>query len=482
MAEEKKKMLTAKKEENFSEWYSQVIINSEFADYSAVSGVIVFRPMAYFAWDSIRTATSKLFRENGIQDVYFPLFIPERFLEKEKEHVEGFSPEVAWVTHAGKSELEERLAVRPTSETIMYDSYARWIRSWRDLPMRYNQWNNVVRWEFKHPTPFLRTREFLWNEGHTVFANEEEANAERDVILGIYEKVLKEYLALPGIPGKKTDKEKFAGAVASYSIEHVMPDGWVIQGPDFHNDGQNFAKVFDIKFIDKDNSEKYPYQNTFAISTRELGVMIAIHGDNHGLIIPPKLALIQVVIVPIYNNSNKQKVLEALAKIRSAIGDYIRVYVDDRDSYSPGWKFNEWELKGVPIRIELGEKEIAGNKVMVARRDTLNKVLLDNDNIKDELLAMLDDINKNLYERAKALMLSHIHKVEKFEELKEVIAKGGIARSPWCGKRECEDKVKEETGAKATNMPFDAQDYAVGKKCVYCGNTAHFVVDFARSY
>ncbi|MGC8687097.1 MAG: proline--tRNA ligase [Candidatus Micrarchaeia archaeon] len=482
MAEEKKRMLTAKKEENFSEWYSQVIINSEFADYSAVSGVIVFRPMAYFAWDSIKNATSKLFRENGIQDVYFPLFIPERFLEKEKEHVEGFSPEVAWVTHAGKSELDERLAVRPTSETIMYDSYARWIRSWRDLPMRYNQWNNVVRWEFKHPTPFLRSREFLWNEGHTVFATEEEANAERDVILGIYGKILKEYLALPGIPGRKTDKEKFAGALASYSIEHIMPDGWVIQGPDFHNDGQNFAKVFDIKFIDKDNTEKYPYQNTFAISTRELGVMIAVHGDNHGLVMPPKLALIQVVIVPIYKDSNKSRILEAAAKLKDLLSGAIRVYVDDRDSYSPGWKFNEWELKGVPIRIELGEKEILENKVTVARRDTMEKSTLGIEGIKEELLGMLDEINERMYEKAKALMLGHIHKVEKFEELKEVIAKGGVARAPWCGKQECEDRIKEETGAKTANMPFEAQDYATGKKCVYCGEAAHTIVDFARSY
>ncbi|MGC8585972.1 MAG: proline--tRNA ligase [Candidatus Micrarchaeia archaeon] len=477
-----KMMLTAKKEENFSDWYQQVIINSEFADYSAVSGMIVFRPMAYFAWDTIRSATSELFKKSGILDVYFPLFIPERFLEKEKEHVEGFSPEVAWVTHAGKSKLDERLAVRPTSETIMYPSFAKWIRSWRDLPMRYNQWNSVVRWEFKHPTPFLRSREFLWNEGHTVFATREDAEAERDVILGIYAKILKEYLALPGIPGKKTDKEKFAGAEASYSIEHMMPDGWAIQGPDFHNDGQNFAKAFGIKFLDKDGNVKFAYQNTFAISTRELGVMIAVHGDNKGLVIPPKLALIQAVIIPIYNNSNREEVIAKCNELKEKIGKKIRAYIDDNEAYSPGWKFNEWELKGVPVRIEIGGKEAKEGFITVVRRDTLEKSRLSFEKAEAGIEKLLESIHESMYERAEKFMQEHIKKVSTMEELKKAVQSGNFAQAPWCGSMECEDKIKEETGAKATNMPFKVQEEAKGKKCIYCGKDAHAIVNFARSY
>jgi len=477
-----KRMLSAKKEENFSDWYQQVVINSEFVDYSAVSGMIVLRPSAYFAWDTIRNAVSKLFREDGIQDVYFPLFIPEKLLDKEKEHVEGFSPEVAWVTHAGNSKLDERLAVRPTSETIMYDSFAKWIRSWRDLPMRFNQWNNVVRWEFKHPTPLLRTREFLWNEGHTVFATGKEAEAERDVVLGIYKSVLKEYLALPGIIGRKTDKEKFAGALASYSIEHMMPDGWAIQGPAFHIDGQNFAKAFDIKFIDKDGSVKYAFQNTFAITTRELGVMISVHGDNKGLVLPPKIALVQVVIIPIYNDKNKDKVIAAARSLYDSIKGSVRTYIDDTDAYSPGWKFNEWELKGVPLRIEIGEKEISGDSLTAVRRDTSEKIKLSKSDVINQIVEMLAKINESMYERAEKSMVASIHKVSSMNELKKVVSKGGFAQAPWCMSQECEEKIKEETGAKATNMPLDVQGEANGKKCVYCGKDAHAIVNFAKSY
>jgi prolyl-tRNA synthetase len=288
--------LSVKKEENFDKWYIEVILKSGLADYSAVSGCIILRPDAYFMWEQIQRLTDDQFKKVGIQNVYFPLFIPEKFLNKEKEHVEGFSPEVAWVTQTGKSKLDERLAIRPTSETIIYPSFSKWIRSWRDLPMRYNLWNNVVRWEFKHAVPFLRTREFLWNEGHTVFATEEEALAEEKEILGIYKKTTEDLLALPGMLGRKTDKEKFAGAVFSASIEHLMPDGIAIQGPSFHHDGQNFSKSFDITFLDKEKKKQYAWQNTWAISTREIGVMIAVHGDDKGLVLPPRVAPIQVVI------------------------------------------------------------------------------------------------------------------------------------------------------------------------------------------
>ncbi len=479
--EQKKYMLTAKKAENISEWYTQVIINSEFVDYSAVSGMMVYRPDSYFAWDTLKEATDRLFKEAGVQNVYFPLFIPERLLEKEKEHVEGFSPEVAWITHAGKSELSERLAVRPTSETIMYDSFSRWIRSWRDLPIRYNIWASVVRWEFKHPTPLLRSREFLWNEGHSAFATLEEAEKERDQILDIYEKVTREYLALPGIRGRKTEKEKFSGAIASYSIEHLMPDGYSLQGPDHHSDGQNFAKAFDIQFTDKDGIKKYVYQNTYAISTRELGAMVLTHGDDKGLVLPPKLARIQVVIIPIYNNAKKDEILDYSRLIHERIKDKIRSYLDDRDEYTPGWKYNEWEIKGVPIRLEIGKRELGSRKVTVVRRDTGMKETINFDGLETTLQSLLEDIHSTLYSRALDFLNSHIFPVDRYEDLKKLVGKGFV-QAPWCGSGDCEDKVKEETGAKISNLPSDAQHKAKGKKCVYCGRDALHIANFAKSY
>ena len=350
MAEAKQEGITVRKSENFDEWYTQVILKSELADYSPVSGCIVFRPSGYAIWEAIQRETDKEFKKIGIQNTYFPIFIPERLLKKEQEHVKGFSPEVAWVTQAGDSKLEERLAIRPTSETLMYEVISRWVRSWRDLPLRLNQWNNVVRWEFRHPTPLLRSREFLWNEGHTVFATEGEAMAERDEILRIYKTITEEYLALPGLVGKKTDAEKFAGATASYSIEHLMPDGKAIQGPDFHSDGQNFAKVFEITFVDRNGQKQFAWQNTWAISTREIGVMLAIHSDDKGLIVPPRVALFQVVIVPIFDEESRERVLKQAEKLRARLEETTSVKLDDRDHLTPGRKFNEWELKGVPLR------------------------------------------------------------------------------------------------------------------------------------
>lgn len=473
--------IEAKKAENFSDWYTQVLLRSGFIDYTDVSGALAFSPSAYFAWQTISGTVDTAFKKVGIEDVYFPLLIPEKLLKKESEHFEGFVPEVAWVTETGDTKLEERLAIRPTSETIMYRSYSKWIRSWRDLPMRYNQWNNVMRWEFKHPTPFIRSREFLWNEGHTVFATEEEAFAERDVILSIYNSVLKEYLALPGIMGKKSDNEKFAGAVASYSIEHIMPDGWAIQGPDFHSDGQNFAKPFDIKFLDKDGQTKYPYQNTFAITTRELGVMVAIHGDDKGLVIPPRLAYIQVVIVPIYKKDNMEKVNAYVKKIHDELKYDFRVKLDDRDSYSPGFKFNEWEMKGVPIRIEVGEKDMAANVVTIARRDTGEKMQVKAGGVEIKVNELIEEIHANLYDRAVKFMESHITKVNTYDEFKKALKeKGGIISAPWCGDKECEAKIKEENGTKITNIPFDQGKF--GSKCICCAKKSKFAANFAKSY
>lgn len=483
MAEEEsdKKGITVKKSENFSEWYTQIIEKSDFVDYTSVSGCLAFRPDGYFSWETVQRATDELFKELGIQNVYFPTLIPEHLLSKEKEHVKGFSPEVAWVTHTGNSKLEERLAVRPTSETIMYESFAKWIRSWRDLPMRLNQWNSVLRWEFKHPTPLLRSREFLWNEGHTVFASRKEADAEREEILGIYQKILKEYMALPGIAGRKTDAEKFAGAEASYSIEHLVPDGWAIQGPDFHSDGQNFSKAFGIEFINRNGKKEHAYQNTFALTTRQLGIMIAIHGDDKGLVLPPRVARIQVVIVPIYSNENKTAVLKAAGSIATRLKKVARTYLDDSDAYSPGWKFNNWELKGVPLRIEIGERDIKADKVVVARRDTSEKRDVKLKDVEKTVPSLLDKINNNLYSKAKKFLDANTHEVESYAELKKVVGKG-IAQAGWCGSAECEAKAKEETGAKITNMPFDAQTRVRGRKCVVCGEGAKFIANFAKSY
>ncbi|MEM3296767.1 MAG: proline--tRNA ligase, partial [Candidatus Micrarchaeaceae archaeon] len=416
---------------------------------------------------------------------YFPLFIPEHFLKKEQEHLEGFVPEVAWVTETGNSKLSERLAVRPTSETIIYPSFSKWIRSWRDLPVRYNLWNNVVRWEFKNPMPLIRNREFLWNEGHSAYATEKEALAEREVILGIYQKVLKEYLALPGIAGKKTDKEKFAGAVASYSIEHIMPDGWAIQGPDWHFDGQNFARAFNISYLDKSGKKEFVWQNTYAITTREIGIMVATHGDDKGLVIPPKVARIQVVIVPIFKSGNAGPVMEFARKVEAMLKESFRIKLDDREGYTPGYKFNDWELKGVPVRIEIGPKEVKDNEVVIVRRDTGAKTSTGIADIIQKVDIVLNDIQDKLYERAIKFMREHIHKTGDYSEMKRLLKaqKPGIIQAPWCGSRECEDKIKEETSAKITNMPFEENASAPkGMKCVYCGKPAKHIANFARSY
>ena len=460
-----KKEELIKKDDNFSDWYTHVLIDTGFIDYSSVSGCIVLRPDSYFVWEVISRETDKKFKDMGITNTYFPLLIPERLLNKEKEHIAGFSPEVAWVTQTGDTVLDERLAIRPTSEVIMYDSVAKWVRSWRDLPMRLNQWNNVIRWEFKHPTPFLRTREFLWNEGHTIFATEKEADSERMDILTVYLNILKDYLALPGVLGRKTDTEKFAGAESSYSIEHILPDGKAVQGPDFHHDGQRFSKAFNISFIDRDESKKFAYQNTFAISTRVIGVMVATHGDDKGLVIPPKLARIQLVIIPIYNDDTKSRVMEHSSRLFDDLKSTFRVHIDDRDSYSPGWKFHEWELKGIPIRIEVGLREIEKGEVVVVRRDTGVKSTLAQSSLQEQLPVILEDIHNSMYTNALNFLTRNTHKVSDYDGLKDVVAnRGGMAQAPWCGSPECEAKIKEETGAKATNresLPMPGVVWAV---------------------
>ncbi len=472
--------ISEKKSENFDEWYTQVMLKAELADYSPVSGCMVYRPSGYAIWENLQRATDKEFKAAGVQNTYFPLFIPERLLNKEKEHVEGFSPEVAWVTHAGDSKLDERLAVRPTSETIMYEVVARWIRSWRDLPLKLNQWNSVVRWEFKHPTPFLRTREFLWNEGHTLFATRAEADAERDQILGIYRRMTEEYLALPGYLGRKTEQEKFAGAEATYSFEHLLPDGKAIQGPDFHSDGQKFSKAFGIVFIDEKGEKQYAWQNTWAITTRELGVMLAVHGDDKGAVIPPMVASVQVVVVPIVNDENKKEVLSETAKVAATLSGAYRTRLDDRDHLTPGRKFNEWELKGVPLRVELGPRDLKAGQAVLVRRDTKGKRTVKLADVEKEVGNELAEIQRSLFERAKAFLAQNTREAGSLAELKAALARGGIVRVLWCGRNECEDRLKEETGGKIINIPLDQKE--VKGECVSCGEKAKMLVNFARSY
>ena len=473
--------ITAKKGENFDEWYTQVILRSEIADYSPVSGCLVYRPAGYAIWENVQKAVDAEFKRVGIRNSYFPLFIPERLLKKEADHVAGFSPEVAWVTEAGQSKLEERLAIRPTSETLMYEVISRWVRSWRDLPLRLNQWNNVVRWEFRHPTPFLRGREFLWNEGHTVFASKAEADAERDEVLGIYRMVTEEYLAIPGYTGRKTRSETFAGAEATYSIEHLLPDGKAIQGPDFHSDGQRFSKAFDIAFVDEGGERKLAWQNTFAITTREIGVMLAIHSDDKGAVVPPRLAEVQVVVIPIVSDDTKKKVLPEAKKVADSLGLRFRTKLDDRDQLTPGRKFNEWELKGVPLRVELGPRDIDSGQAVLVRRDTGNKRAAKLTALGDEVARDLEEMNRSLLETARESLRKNTRMTTSYEELKKMLdEKGGIVRAPWCGSAECETKLAAETGAKILNIPLD--QHPSDSRCVVCGAHAETIVNIARSY
>ncbi len=477
------KGLTVKKKEDFSEWYTQLIQKAELADYSAVSGCIIYRPNSYLVWEKIRDEVDRRFKAIGIKNAYFPLFIPEKLLQKEASHIEGFSPEVAWVTHAGDSKLDERIAVRPTSETIMYDSYSKWIRSHRDLPLRLNQWNNVVRWEFKHPTPFLRGREFLWNEGHTAFATKKEAEAEKDQIIGIYKEVCENYLALPSLIGKKSEKEKFAGAEYTVSMEFLMPHGKAVQGPDFHHDGQIFAKAFDITFLDDKGEKQYAWQNTWAISTRMLGVLFAVHSDDKGLVLPPKVALTQAVIVPILFDATKDIVLkEAAAIVKKLEKKDIAVHLDSRDDYSPGWKFNEWEMKGIPLRIELGPKDIEKKQAVVVRRDTGEKKFILLDKLETEVPLLLETMQNELYAKAvKHLQASTVMVTSLREAEKELLVEKLIL-GPWCGVTKCEEEFKEKTGAKSLNSPFEQPPLKKEQKCFACGAKAMVWFYFGKSY
>lgn len=482
MPKETKEGITVKKADNFSEWYTQLILKSELADYTAVSGCIAYRPDSYAIWEKIQRTVDQKLKQMGIQNVYFPLFIPESHLKKEAEHVEGFSPEVAWVTHTGKTKLSERLAIRPTSETIMYDSYSKWIRSWRDLPMRYNQWNNVVRWEFKNPVPFLRGREFLWNEGHTVFATRKEAEQEMKDIIDLWADFSREYMALPCLVGQKSEKEKFAGAEYSWSTEFILPNGKAVQGPDAHFDGTKFSKAFNIEFLDKQEKKQNPFQNTWAISTRQIGVMIAIHGDDKGLIIPPMIAPTQVVIIPILFDDSKTKVLKEGQNIKKKLESKgISVKLDDREGYTPGWKFNEWELKGIPLRIEIGPKDIKNKQVTAVRRDNSKKEFFKTNMIETKVKKLLQTIQESLYKKAEKELKSRIVEIKDIKEIKKVVKDKNIAFAPWCGTKKCEGNIKDKNeGIKSLNSPFNQRK--VSSKCFACNDEATVWFYFGRSY
>ena len=473
--------ITISKKEDFSEWYTQVVLKAKLADYAPVKGLIVLRPDGYSIWESLRNTFDKKFSKNGVRNGFLPVLIPESLLGKEQKHFAGFNPEVFWVTHSGENEVGDRLALRPTSETLAYTLYSKWIQSWRDLPLKINFWNTALRAEIKATKPFLRTSEFLWQEGHTVHTTKEEAEEEVLKILDIYKKTVEEELAIPVTTGKKSEKEKFVGAVYTTTMESIMPDGKALQMGTSHFLGQNFSKPFEVKFADKDNIEHFAWQTSWGISWRLIGAMIMTHGDDQGLVLPPKVAPIQVVIVPIYRNEeSKNKVMiksqEILDKLES---QNIRTHVDDRDELSPGYKFNDWELKGIPIRIEIGPKDIEKQTIVVATRYNREKTNLGFDEII-KIPDILEKIQQSMLEAAKIQAEKNTKEVTDYSEFKSNIEKGGFFKSPWCGKIECEEKIKEETSADIRVIPFDSEDSS--KKCIYCQEQSVSMPIFARGY
>lgn len=462
-------------ETDFPQWYTDVVIKTKLVDYGPVKGTMVIRSYGYAIWEIIQREMDARFKAAGVENAYFPMLIPMSFMTKEAEHVEGFAPEVAVVTHAGGEKLAEPLAVRPTSETIIGHMYGKWIESWRDLPLRYNQWCNVMRWE-KTTRPFLRTSEFLWQEGHSVYADGESAEKETINMLRLYEEFANNVLCMPVLTGRKTEKEKFAGAVATYGMEAMMHDGKSLQSGTTHYMGQNFAKAFDIQFTDKDGSLKHGYTMSYGVSTRLIGALIMTHGDQRGLVLPPPVAPVQVVIVPIA--AKKEGVLEACSALKERLtAAGVRVKLDDSDN-SPGWKFNEWEMKGVPVRIELGPRDIEAGKMTVFRRDTCEKGELPLADAEKAVKELLSEIGTKLFNKAKKRMDERVVNAETQDELLNGVNGGNFVRAGWCGCRACEDKVKEF--AQATARVMDENHTA--KTCVVCGKEAKHTVYFARAY
>ncbi|WP_312433031.1 proline--tRNA ligase [Lacrimispora sp.] len=477
MAKEKKLVeAITSMEVDFAQWYTDVVKKAELIDYSSVKGCMVIKPAGYAIWENIQSELDRRFKEVGVENVYMPMFIPESLLEREKDHVEGFAPEVAWVTHGGLEPLQERLCVRPTSETLFCDFYSREIQSYRDLPKLYNQWCSVVRWE-KTTRPFLRSREFLWQEGHTAHATANEAQERTEQMLNIYANFCEEILAMPVIRGQKTDKEKFAGAEATYTIEALMHDGKALQSGTSHNFGDGFAKAFDIQYSDKENKLQYVHQTSWGLSTRLIGGIIMVHGDDSGLVLPPRIAPIQVIIVPV--QQQKEGVLDKAYELKDVLSNY-KVKVDDSDK-SPGWKFSESEMRGIPVRVEIGPRDISENQAVLVRRDTHEKITVSLDEINNKVGELLDSIQKDMLERARIHRDVHTYEATDMDTfVKTVEEKPGFVKAMWCGSQECEDKIKEITGATSRCMPFKQETLA--DTCVCCGKPAVKMVYWGRAY
>ena len=464
--------------EDFAQWYTDIVKKAELMRYSSVKGCMMILPAGYAIWENIQKTLDGMFKETGAENVYMPLFIPESLLNKEKEHVEGFAPEAAWVTIGGSEELEERLCVRPTSETLFCDLYSNIVQSYRDLPKVYNQWCSVVRWE-KTTRPFLRSSEFLWQEGHTAHATAEEAQERTIQMLNVYAKLCEDYLAIPLIKGRKTDKEKFAGAAATYTIEAMMHDGKALQSGTSHNFGDGFAKAFGIQFTDKDNKLSYVHQTSWGFSTRIIGAIIMVHGDDSGLVLPPRIAPVQAMVIPVA--AHKPGVMEKAAEIKEKIAAAgISVRLDDSDK-SPGWKFSEQELRGIPVRIEIGPKDIEAGRAVVVRRDTREKTEVALDSIAQELPEILETMQNDMYSRAKKHLEEHTYTAQTYDEFKDIIEnKPGFIKAMWCGDEACELKIKEDTTATSRCMPFEQEH--ISDRCVCCGRPASRMVVWGKSY
>ena len=464
-------------DEDFTQWYTDVVKKAELMDYSSVKGCMIFKPNGYAIWENIQKQLDARFKETGVENVYMPMFIPESLLEKEKDHVEGFAPEVAWVTQGGLETLPERLCVRPTSETLFCDLYKNIVQSYRDLPKVYNQWCSVVRWE-KTTRPFLRSSEFLWQEGHTAHATEEEAEARTIQMLNVYADFCEQVLAIPMVKGRKTDKEKFAGAEATYTIEALMHDGKALQSGTSHNFGDGFAKAFGIQYTDKENKLQYVHQTSWGMSTRLIGALIMVHGDDSGLVLPPMVAPTQVMVIPI--QQQKDGVLDKASELKNRLAKDFRVKLDDSEK-SPGWKFSEQEMRGIPTRIELGPKDIEANQCVIVRRDTREKIVVSLDEVETKLAEILKQEQTDMLERAKQFLATHVSDAADYEEFKDAVAnKPGFIRAMWCGDLACELKIKEDTTATSRCMPFEQEQ--ISDVCVCCGKPAKKLVYWGKAY
>ena len=479
MAKEKKLVeAVTSMEEDFTQWYTDVVKKAELMDYSSIKGCMIFKPNGYAIWENIQKQMDARFKAIGVENVYMPMFIPESLLDKEKDHVEGFAPEVAWVTQGGAETLPERLCVRPTSETLFCDLYANIVQSYRDLPKVYNQWCSVVRWE-KTTRPFLRSSEFLWQEGHTAHATAEEAEEWTVRMLNVYADFCEEVLAIPMVKGRKTDKEKFAGAMATYSIEALMHDGKALQSGTSHNFGDGFARAFKIQYTDKENRLQYVHQTSWGVSTRLIGAIIMVHGDDSGLVLPPRIAPVQVMVIPI--QQQKEGVLDQALKVRDTLAEAFRVKIDD-SAKTPGWKFAEQEIRGIPVRVELGPKDIVKGECVVVRRDTREKIVVPLPELNTRMAEILETMQADMLDRAKAFLASHISDAHDYAEFRQVAAeKPGFIRAMWCGEEACELKIKEDTTVTSRCMPFGDQEQ-IAQTCVCCGKPAHKLVYWGKAY